>query len=106
MGKRQLSKVITKEGINNEMVNYYLSQMMNGTFTNKKISVMKYNNDIYITDGHSRMVAAYNYYQKTGDTFYIDLLLDNAKIDYVNPAEYGYFKHKKIPKIRNNIFEA
>ena len=25
-------------------------------------------------------------------------ITDNAKIDYVNPAEYGYFKHKKIWK--------
>ena len=62
----------TQGGINNEMVNYYLSQMTNGTFTNKKISVMKYNDGIYITDGHCRMVAAYRYYQKTGETFYID----------------------------------
>ncbi len=48
--------------------------------------------EIPIPDGHSRMTAAYMYYLKTGNTLYIDMLLDNARYQYVNPLEYGYKK--------------
>ena len=86
----------TQNNINEDMVETYLSQMRNGTFSNNMISIMKYNGEYYITDGHSRMTAAYKYYLETKSTFYIDVLIDNARYLHVNPADYGYYKNKRL----------
>ena len=38
------------------------------------------------------MTAAFRYYVNTGSTFYLDLIMNNAHIEYVNPANYNLKK--------------
>ncbi|MBS7364832.1 MAG: hypothetical protein KIH03_13595 [Paludibacteraceae bacterium] len=82
----------TQKGLNKEKVSMYLEQMRNGTFDNYKISIMEHNGNHYITDGHSRITAAYRYYMETGDDSYIRDLINSptARHDYTDPAINGY----------------
>lgn len=82
----------TQSGLNRKIVDSYLSQMESGTFNNDPINIMRYNGRNYITDGHHRMTAAFRYYVNTGSTFYLDLIMNNAHIEYVNPANYNLKK--------------
>ena len=83
----------TQKGLNKEMVDFYYSQMKDGVFDNLKIRVYDYHGELFISDGHCRMTAAFMYYNETGSTYYIELLINNAKKTQLNPADYGFFKN-------------
>ncbi len=65
--------------------------MKNGTFDkSSQIRVLEHNGAYYISDGHSRITAAYRYYMETGDDSYIFTLKNNAYIfNRCDPSEYG-----------------
>lgn len=49
----------------------------------------------YFNEGNHKMNAAVQYKIKTGDYKYMDMLMNNAKFDNANPANYG--KTYKFP---------
>jgi len=77
-------------GIDPAIVSEYYGQMMNGTF-NKPVGVagFKWERIFYFNDGNHRMNAAIRYMLKTGDYKYMDILMENAKFDNLNPTNYG-----------------
>ena len=77
-------------GIDPAIVSEYFEQMLSGKF-NKHIGVagFKWEGEFFFNDGNHRMNAAIRYMLKTGDYKYMDILMENAKFDNLNPINYG-----------------
>jgi len=80
----------TQKEINTEIRDIYYEQMMKGEFDlNSQIGGFKSDGNYYVGDGHHRMSAALKYYYQTGDSSYINHLINTGRWTPANPKNYG-----------------
>lgn len=83
----------TQEGFNPEIVDMYLDQMKTLKFDLNKlenrIGGYEANGKYYIGEGHHKMIAAYRYYQQTGNSLYIEFLINTGRWTPASPLQYG-----------------
>ena len=88
----------TQNFVDEDIINYYLEQMNNGTFDKSNgVAYFEYNGKRIISDGNHRMNAAIKHYLLTGNYDYINSLIYNGRPIYRSPMEYGYGKIYNLP---------
>lgn len=83
-----------QKGLNQEIMNEYYKQMQDQTFDKNGISGYYHDGKYTITDGNHRLAAAIKYYINTGNSTYLNNLLNSPRIENTNPLNYGYHSYK------------
>ena len=86
----------TQKTIVKSIVNKYYEAMKNGSYKSEGGAGFIYKGKYILTEGNHRMNAALKYANETGNSKYVEDIINKGNFQKANPSNYGY-KINKLP---------
>ena len=80
----------TQKSVVKTIVDKYYKAMKNGTYKSEGGAGFIHNGKIILTDGNHRMNAALKYVDETGNSKYVEDIINKGNFQKANPSNYGY----------------
>ena len=80
----------TQKSVVKTIIDKYYKAMKNGTYKSKGGAGFIHNGKIILTDGNHRMNAALKYADETGNSKYVEDIINKGNFRKANPSNYGY----------------
>lgn len=76
--------------VTKSVIDKYYKAMKNGTYKSEGGAGFIYDGKVILTDGNHRMNAALKYADETGNSKYVDDIINKGNFQKANPSDYGY----------------
>ena len=80
----------TQKSVVKTIIDKYYKAMKNGTYKSEGGAGFIHNGKIILTDGNHRMNAALKYADETGNSKYVEDIINKGNFQKANPSNYGY----------------